>query len=238
MKTDRKELLKRAFEAPAPVRKQEFIRKMPQTEPGRYKLWLVQAEYISKWVWGISAALFFISLIGARILERDMLWVISAFLPFVALSAVTENTRSVVYGMAELEMAARFSLKSILLVRMGILGSFHLCLLCFLIPFGQQNSTVTLLQAGVYMLVPYLLTIAAGLWIVKRVRGRDSVYGCLGAAAAVSAAEGILHSAAGVLFENSFLFWWMAILLILTVLTAAQYGKMICQAEELVRNGG
>lgn len=233
MKWDSKKILRQAFEAPAPLRKKEFIRTLPVPEADWRELLLVQAGYIPKWIWGMSTALFVISLIGACFLEKEMLWMISALLPFVALTAVTENARSIVYDMAELEMAARFSLKSIMLARMGILGSFHLLLLCFLVPVGQQNSTVTLLQAGVYMLVPYLLTTAAGLWIVKRVRGKEAVYGCMGAAAAVSVAEGILHGAASVLYENAFLCWWVAALLLLAALTAAQYHKMIHQAEEL-----
>ena len=44
-------------------------------------------------------------------------------LPFVALLAVTEGTRSAVYGMEELELATRFSLKSVLLARLCLVGT-------------------------------------------------------------------------------------------------------------------
>lgn len=54
---------------------------------------------------------FLIALMGARAFEKDVLWVISALIPFIALSLVTENARSNTYSMAEFEMSARFSLK-------------------------------------------------------------------------------------------------------------------------------
>ena len=55
-------------------------------------------------------------------MEKDVLWIISALIPFIAMSILTENARSGIYLMAELEMAARFSLKSVILARMEILG--------------------------------------------------------------------------------------------------------------------
>ena len=51
-------------------------------------------------------------------MNSNVLWITAALLPFVALLAVTEGTRSAVYGMEELELATRFSLKSVLLARL------------------------------------------------------------------------------------------------------------------------
>ena len=70
-----------------------------------------------------------IAFLGGSFLERNILWVVSALIPFAALTAITENIRSEVYLMAEFEMTVCFSLKSVLLARMAILGIVHLILM-------------------------------------------------------------------------------------------------------------
>ncbi len=66
---------------------------------------------------------------GGSCMNPNVLWITAALLPFVALLAVTEGTRSAVYGMEELELATRFSLKSVLLARLCLVGSLHAALL-------------------------------------------------------------------------------------------------------------
>ena len=72
--------------------------------------------------------------LGRSCMNPNVLWITAALLPFVALLAVTEGTRSAVYGMEELELATRFSLKSVLLARLCLVGSLHAVLLLCLTP--------------------------------------------------------------------------------------------------------
>lgn len=99
---------------------------------------------------------------------KDVMWGISALLPFAAVSVVTEQNRFHIFLMSELEMAARFSLKSVVLARMEILGIVHLLVLLFLIPVCARLHGASVFQTGLYLLVPYLLTADAGLWAAWR----------------------------------------------------------------------
>ena len=107
-------------------------------------------------------------------------------MPLLALTVVSESGRSQNYEMAELEMATRFSLRSVVLARLGILGMENLIVLSLLLPVETARQGGTVVQAGVYVLVPYLMTTFSGLWIVRRIHGREAVYICAGTAVCIS----------------------------------------------------
>ena len=226
-----RDAIRGAFEAPTPMHKQEFLRNAPGQRISILSFMLSQAGYIRKRVLAMSMFLFALSLAGACFLKMDMLWIISAFMPFLALSAVTENSRSMTYGMEELEMSSRFSLRNVVLARMGILGVFHLLLLCLLMPLAYVHSTFTLPQVGVYLLIPYLLTDVAGLWITRNVRGKEGLYACVGVAVCISAIHFLLSNVS--VFFISHFEWSMAALIILIILCIKETKKMVQQTEEL-----
>ncbi len=62
---------------------------------------------------------------GGFFASENTVWIVSAFTPFLALLLIAESTKSAIYGMNELEMSARFSLKSVVLARLIILGVFN-----------------------------------------------------------------------------------------------------------------
>ena len=228
-----KEALKEAFEAPAPMRKRDFLRSVPQQRVSIFSFMLSQAGYIRKRVVLLSLFLLALSLTCACFLELDVLWVISAFMPFVALSAVTENSRSAAYGMDELEMSARFSLRYIVLARMGILGVLHLVLLCFLMPLAYSHSVFTVLQVGVYMLTPYLMTDVASLWLIRNVRGKEGLYSCAGVAVCVSVLYSVLREQLVNILYMAHFGWSVTALVVLIILCGREMKKMLQQTEEL-----
>lgn len=181
-----KQALARAFAAPAPQRKRAFLRAHADPRPSGLAFMRMQAHYIRKRVWALSFGVFAAALWLSGPAQKDLVWSLAAVMPFVALAAVTETARSEAYGMAELEAAARFSLKSVLLARMGIVGAAHLLTLAALTPLACRYGAHSLVQAGAYLLTPYLLTTTLGLAAVRRLHGRESLYACLGIAAAVS----------------------------------------------------
>lgn len=228
-----KEALKEAFEAPAPTRKQEFLRGVPLQRVSVFSFMLSQTGYIRKRVLGLSMFLFVLSLTGACFLELDMLWVISAFMPFIALSAVAENSRSMAYGMDELEMSSRFSLRNVVLARMGIMGVLHLVLMCLLMPLAYVHSIFTVLQVGVYMLIPYLMTDVVSLWIIRNIRGKEGLYSCVGVAVCVSGLYSIFkEQLINILYMNYF-GWLIMVLVILIILCVREMKKMVQRTEEL-----
>lgn len=233
MKPGLKKGLREAFEAPAPTRKKEFFKKVPQTEISNLSFAISQIGYIPKYIWGIFALTFGAAVVCGSVMEKDVLWIISALVPFIALSILTENVRSGAYRMAELEMTARFSLKSVMLARMGILGAAHLMLLAFLIPFCAVHHLASVFQVGLYILVPYMLTAFLGLWAIRKISGAESIYVCMGVAVGVSGMNMFTHRIFPAVYEMKYTSIWLIGFAFLVVLAAREIKRSIRQTEEL-----
>lgn len=216
-KNDLKAVIKEAFEAPPPVKKEEFLQKfqhenhLSELEQPSITLTafvLVQVIYIRKWIWLLDVYVFAVALFGAVCIDQDMLWCISAMTPLLALALVTENGRSENYGMAEFEMASRFSLRSVILARLGILGFTDFVLLCLMLPLGGFHSGRSLVQTGIYMLCPYMLTAFLSLLATRVIHSRESVYLCMGIALFVSWGCIFLRLASPLYYEGQYFSWW------------------------------
>lgn len=231
-----KEALQQAFGTPEPTKKRAFLRSLPkqerQSEVGIGTLVLSQAAYIRKWVWAVSFLLFGAVVWLAQYAELDIIWLLSAIMPFAALLMVLEFARSSAYGMSELEMSSRFSLRTILLARMVLLGAVQGIGLLLTIPVLGAG----LLQNGVYLLVPYLLTTLLGLVAVRRLHGKESMYVCGSISAFVCVLGPMSRYAVPVLYEaESFALWTLAAVLLALGLVK-EYGKTMNQMEEFVWN--
>lgn len=231
-----KEAIKEVFEAPAPTRKREFLRNAPRQRAGIFSFMLSQVGYIRKWVLVLSLFLFVLSLAGACVWELDMLWIISAFMPFIALSAVTENSRSAVYGMDELEMSSCFSLRSVVLARIGILGVLHLILLCLLMPLAYAHSAFTVLQVGVYLLMPYLITDVVSLWMIRNIRGKEGIYACVVVAVCISGLHSFLRVPLVNMLYMNYFEWLIVMLIVFIILFIKEMRAMVQRTEELKWN--
>ncbi len=233
MKPNLKRELREIFEAPAPTRKKEFLKKMPQAEISNLSFVMAQFGYIPKYVWSIYSLTLGIAIVCGCFMEKDILWIISAFIPFVALSILTENARSGIYLMAELEMTARFSLKSVILARMWILGTSHLLLLVFLIPLCTIYNLGTVFQVSLYILVPYMLTVFIGLWATRQIHGMESMYVCMGIAVGVSGMNTFVQRIFPLMYELEYMPIWIIGFVVLVMLVVKEMKKGIEQTEEL-----
>lgn len=229
----RKEL-KDLFEPPEPLYKKEFLRQLEQPKISTFQFVCSQTGYIRKWIWAFSALVFAVSAAGVFFCSLDMLWGISAFTPLLALTVLSESGRSGNYGMEELEMATRFSLRSVILGRLGILGTGNGILLCLLLPIGIWNSMISPIRAGVYIVTPFLLTAFSGLWIVRKFKGREAVYFCMGIAACVSFSVFFSHMTFPQIYQGDYFAWWIAGGGLLFLGTAKQCCNMINRTEEFV----
>lgn len=236
MKHSWKKELARVMEAPAPLRKKEFIRTFEQADIGFCECILIQAGYIRRWVWAASLFVCFAAFLGPYAFSEDMLWWICAWMPLLAVTIVSESGRSEDCGMAELEMATRFSLKSVLLARMGILGTVNLLLFVLMLPAGTYNSPINPVQAACCMLTPFLLTAYAGFSIMRRFRGKESGYLCAGAAVCIGTLVFFLHDGFPRLFEADYLVWWAVCAVVLVFGTGRQYCRFINEMEEMLWN--
>lgn len=228
--------LKQAFDAPSPLRKREFMRQLDCPRMRIREFLFTQIGYIRKWVWCVSAFTFIASVLSAAFLSDDILWIISALTPLLALTIISESGRSECYEMAELEMATRFSLKSVVLARLGILGVTNLMLLCLLVPIGLWNNVFSPVASGLYIITPYLLTTFFGLFIVRKFKGREAIYACAGVTVCISFSVLFSHSAVSHIYQENYLVWWAAGALALCIGTGKQYITIINRTEELAWN--
>jgi len=195
--------IERYFDAPEPQEKSSFLEKihtgqargrdLPEIEKLVYKktstmrMLLVQLSFISKWMWILSALVFLYSFIISMYIQEEIMWRVSALVPFIVTFSLSESLRSITYGMGEFEMAAKFPLKSIIMSRMFILGIGNMLLLFMVAALWGESMWRNI----VYMLVPYLASATGGLVILRKFISKEGIY----ISCAFSALISVLHMA-------------------------------------------
>ncbi len=228
-----KEGLREAFGAPPSLEREAFLGRLDRPRISAGEFVLSQAAYISARSWLLSVLVYGVAAAGAMVWDLDMVWAVSALTPLLALSLVSECRRSERHGMEELEMTTRFSLKSVILARLGLLGAENLAVLCMLVPMGARGSRMGMAQAGTYIVVPFLLTAFLALWAERRLRGQEGGYVSAGIAVCVSLGAYFFHREVPALYQESRMGWWLAVAFLLGAGILRQYGRMLRETEEL-----
>lgn len=221
------------YQPPAPQRKKVFLERLEPPGLSTGEFLFSQLFYLRPWSWLLAAAIFAAALFLMNNRLPQQIRLVSTLLPFAALSTVTELHRSARCQMEELEMASRFSLKTLLLARLTLLGLGNLLLLCALFPLMTGWGQLPLAETGFYLLCPYCLTSLLCLMITRRFRGSESVYLCAGAAAAVSVLCSMWQETPPVLFQRTGYVW---VTLLLLALMIWEYRRYLFCGEELVWN--
>ena len=224
--------LEDVFAAPCPIGKTAFLKQHRRCELSYRRLIVLQVRYIRWWVWLLSLMLSGFILITVSRSGKSALWCISALTPFFALMAITENGRAQLYQMEELELACRMSRQSAMLARMVAIGLFHLFLFTLLVAY----RAVEVVQAGVYLLTPYFLTVALGLELSRRFRGRDGLVACSAVAVTVSALGPLAETVRPALYQAENLVLWGTVLAAVIMAAAAEFTLHIKRIGELQWN--
>lgn len=232
IKKQEKEMLKQMFAAPEPQRKRAFLWSLPRQKAGLGTLLFSQAAFIRKWVWAVSFLLFGSVVWLAQYTKQECIWMLSAVMPFGALLLILEFARSAAYDMAELEMTSRFSLRTVLLARMSMLGAAQLL---GLIPAAIVLEA-QLFTSGVYILVPYFLTAVLGLVVVRHLPGRENMYVCGCISGGVCALGPILRLYVPELYGAESAVWWLLAAVLLVAVLMKEYGRTMNHLEELAWN--
>lgn len=232
----RKEL-KKSYEPPKPLRKEEFIRNLNYPKARAFEVLKVQAGYIPKYVWAISVLpiLFIFIMEGLPGYYFDRYFLIgclSVFMPMLAVVAVSESFRSGVYGMAELEMAAKYNLPQILLMRMGILGGLDLCLALAAIYFVVRTGETGILQASVYVLVPWECTCLLSFQVEKYRKGKESVWCKILCGILVCMAEVLFYNYRMTIYDRNKMPFWALVFCFFSVLLARQVWRIRQETED------
>ncbi len=230
--------IQKAFEAPRPNRQEKarFLRALPGPRISMSRFILVQASYMRKMTLVFSVLLLLPAVIGANYISENTLWIVSAFVPILGLFAVAESTRSTIYGMSEFEMSTRFSLKSVVMARMSVLGVLDFIVLVCAIPLCYTGSGFSLLQTGLYLLVPYMMTVNISLWIIRHFQSRETVYVCMSVAALIGGANVGLHFITDIIYQNTYIVWWFILSVLLFAGMAHEIYLAIKQTEEYTWN--
>ena len=147
--------------SPQPENKREFFQYLKEQGMMNRRLRVMshgeflacQLFYIGKWIWMLAGSLLvFIIWISYRHPGNYPF----ALTPLLALGILLETSRSFRWKMAEFEHAARFSLRSVILARLFLLGTVNTTGLLIVILIVRPCFSYSLLRVFLYMMVPYL----------------------------------------------------------------------------------
>lgn len=171
-----KQQLNTAFYAPEPVKKDSFLKKLRPREITTTEMIFQQLPYIRKTIWLMAVAVLTVAVIGSYVASENTVRVIEALAPLAAVSACLEMQRSYRYQMTELEMATRFSVRSVLLARMLIVGTVYMIVFCVIAPVLSVRFGTSVINLASRILIPYLLTVSICLHIERTEIGRKNRY--------------------------------------------------------------
>jgi hypothetical protein len=235
-----KHYLKYAFDAPESERKRKFLLSVDFPRASRFDFVTSQIGYIRKKVWIISILAAAIALFSLRFQTGEnilrFIRTVSAILPFVALTGLTEISRSMSYNMAELEMSCKYNFSGVILARLGILSGTNLItLIIFMLSFWSKSG-FGIFRLAIYLFMPFLLTCALSLFAINHIRSRENIYICGATSCFTGVLNTVFHDKLNVIFTEKYLFLHAAAFIFLLVWTAGEIIKLIKKTEGIQWN--
>ena len=231
-----KRQIRELCQAPGPERKEEFFRQLKaQGLLGRRTRTLSQVEfvagqipYIEKWTWVLSVLLLVFLTEVCRLRPGNYPF---AMTPFLAAGALVQTVRSFRWKMAEMECAARFSLRSVMLARLFIVGIFNTLGLLIVILLVRPCFSYSLLRVFLYMMVPYLTAAWLGS-VYERKQRADHGWGCVLICLLSSAAFAAAPLFLAWLYEERWTVLWAAAMILMVGGLSGSIRNWISRMEE------
>lgn len=233
-----KKEIRTAFEPPEPKGRTDFLATMPYPKLTYSEFLLSQIGYIRKRMWFVSAAVVFAAVRTVCTIPEEakfLVWLIAAFVPFLAMLTTVEISRSRIYGMSEIEAGCRFSLPQVTGARMIILGICNFAVIITVstllgnyVPFGVARSAL-------YIFTPYIVVSGISFMIFSKVKGQEAAYLSAAAALAVSLA-GVVIPSRGIYEIPLANLYIIAACLGGTLMAAAQTKKLLFGKESYLWN--
>ena len=225
--------IKESFSVPNPIKKEEFINKFPKPEMSLSKFVISQIPYVSKVTWALTILMFISVFLAPRILGVKVTWFISGLTPLMALLAVSESNRSQKYNMAQLEASTRFSLRSLLLARMLLLGIVSFVLIIVSVPLGTFYGSFRVFETSLYVITPFLLSASIGLYIVRSIKGNNGFYMVSAISLFISLIMFMGDKYFGFLFLSTGVKYWLMLFILLLVLTIVESKRLLNNTEDM-----
>lgn len=102
----------------------------------------------------------------------------SSLIPAIAVAAISGMGRSEKYGMDELEMSTRFSLRTVLSARLIVVGVIDITAFILLMIIFGQCTDIGMLQALMVLTIPYLLTAWGCMLITRKMHSSKEIGVC------------------------------------------------------------
>ena len=235
-----KRQLRELCRSPQPERKAEFFQQMKdQGLLNKRPFRLSQGEflagqiaYIEKRIWLLSA---FLLLFITWICRHSSGNYPFALTPFLASGILAQTRRSFRWKMAEMAYAARFSLRSVMLARMFLLGAADSVGLMLVILLIRPCFSYSLTRVFLYMMVPYLTASWLGSVYERKQRtdhGWGSVLICIMSSAAFAAAPVFFER----LYEERLTAIWAAVFMLMACCLMTSIREWVYGMEEPVWN--
>ena len=217
-KKDVIEQMRKCWIAPEPAEKEAFFLRVRGNEllnrrPGviSHKEFLtIQLCYIGKWTWVVSGILL---LFIAWVCSRNVGNYPFALTSLLAAGILFETGRSGRCSMTELEQAARFSARSVLLARAFLLGAINTAGLVIIILVVRPFYSYPVIRVFLYMIVPYLTAALLGSVYERRHRtdqGWGSVLICILSSVFFASASLFFN----LLYEERLIVLWAAVFIV------------------------
>lgn len=222
--------------APEPERKKEFFRRVGDMglltrRPvviSHKEFLAIQFFYIEKRIWIMSG---FLLLFIAWICCRHTGNYPFALTPLLAAGILFETGRSRRWNMTELEQAARFSARAVMLARIFLLSAVNTAGLLVVILTVRPFFSYTMVQVFLYMMVPYLTASLLGSVYERSHRadqGWGSVLICILSSVFFATASSFFNT----LYEENLIVLWAAVFIFLSCGLTICIRKSITEREE------
>ena len=229
------ERIRKLCTSPEPERKEEFFQRMGeqellnrrQTVISHKEFLAIQLFYIEKRVWVLSGLLL---LLIAWICSRNSGNYPFALTPILAAGILFETGRSRRWSMTELEQAARFSARSVMLARIFLLSSADTTGLLIIILAVRSFFPYSLIRVFLYMMVPYLTASLLGSVYERNYRadhGWGSVLICILSSVFFMSAPLFFNQ----LYEEPLTFFWAAAFILVIC------GLTVCIRKSITERG-
>lgn len=182
-----KKMIREAYHVEPLDRK--FAAKYQKREMNMFDLLWQQAEHIGKLnaiIAVIIIAAFIMYIQVEEVEDPYTLARVSAMIPVIGVVALAGVNRSEKYGMDELEMSTRFSLRTVKLARLVVVGIVDVVVLGIAAAAIDIQGQIGPAQAVMLVMLPYLATAWGCLAITRKIHSRRDIYACWGWAACIA----------------------------------------------------
>ena len=226
--------------SPQPENKREFFQYLKEQEMmnprprvmSHGEFLACQLFYIGKWIWMLAGSLLlFIIWICFRHPGNYPF----ALTPLLAAGILFETCRSSRWKMAEFEHAARFSLRSVILARLFLLGTVNTVGLLIVTLIVRPFFSCSLFRVFLYMMVPYLTASWLGS-VYEKMHRMDQGLGRTMICVLSSAFFAVAPALFSQLYEERMTVFWAAAFILTACSMAGNLREWIRNTEEPVWN--